>query len=278
MRLQLTTIAALVASTALTTGLAGCGGSNDDLPVRTISFQGPTSGPLKQRASDMRKAAELAVGAIDGDTKGSRLKIVDGPDPNAIATIDALASVPISGKNQLSIALTPPIARETRLQRRPAPPRIWLLPPDALGTAAKSSYMASGVEGATKAASDSPLRAGTPSGQYVTPGLSADNYPPSGTEFFKKFNDAYNGTTPDRYAIYGYEAVGLIVDALTRLEEGGTPVTQSSVAETALAIRDRFSPVGRYDVLPSGQTTLYVFQARGRGAPPGDAALIEALR
>lgn len=277
MRLQLTRIAALAAGAALAVGLAGCGGSNDDLPMRSISFQGPTSGPLKQRVSDMRSAAGLALEAIDGDTKASRLRIVDGPDPEAIATIDALARVPISGKDQLSISLTPPIARGTKRQQRPSP-KIWLLPPDALGVAAKSSYMAPGAEGATKAVSDSPLRAGTPSGQYVTAGLSADNYPPAGTEFFEKFSDAYDGTAPDRFAIYGYEAVGLIVDAVTRLERAGSPITQSSVAESALSIRDRFSPVGHYDVLPSGQTTLYVFQARGKGAPKGDAALIEALR
>lgn len=225
----------------------------------------------------MRNAAGLALDAINNDTKGSRLQIVDGPDPKAIATIDALARVPVSGTNQLTITLKPPIARETGRQRRPSP-QIWLLPPDALGMAARSSYVASGAQGSNEAAFDSPLRAGTPSGQYVTAGLSAENYPPAGTEFFEKFNDAFYGTTPDRYAIYGYEAVGLIVDALTRLEEAGTPVTRSSVAESALSIRNRFSPVGHYDVLPSGQTTLYLFQAKGKGAPTGDAALIEALR
>lgn len=277
MRLQLKTIAALAAGAALVAGLAGCGGSNENLPVRKISFQGPASGALKQRVLSMRDAAGLALEAIDGDTAGSRLEIVDGPDPEAIATIDALARVPVSGKKQLTITLTPPLARETRRQRRPSP-QIWLLPPDALGMAAKSSYMASGFDGAIEAVSDSPLRAGTPSGQYVTAGLSAENYPPAGTEFFKKYNEAFYGSAPDRFAIYGYEAVGLIVDALTRLEEAGAPITQSSVAESALSIRDRFSPVGHYDVLPSGQTTLYVFQVRGKGAPPGDAALVEALR
>lgn len=277
MRLQLTRIAALVAGAALAAGLAGCGGSDEELPLRTISFQGPTTGPLKSRVSDMRSAVELAVKEIDGETNGSRLKIVDGPDPDAIATIDALARVPVSGKNQLTITLTPPLAREVKRQRRPSP-QIWLLPPDSLGMAAKSSYMASGSKGAIEASSDSPLRPGTPSGQYVTAALSAGNYPPAGTEFFEKFNDEFYGSTPDRYAIYGYEAIGLIVDALTRLEKAGAPVTQSSLAESALSIRDRFSPVGHYDVLPSGQTTLYVFQARGKGAPPGDAAIIEALR
>ena len=131
--------------------------------------------------------------------------------------------------------------------------------------------------GATDSVVDTPLISGAPRRKYVTPALSADNYPPAGREFYEKFENKY-GRAPDRYAIYGYEAVGLIVDAITRLEKAGAPVTHTSVAKSALAIRDRLSPVGHYDVLPSGQTTLFVFQARGKGAPPGQAALVEALR
>lgn len=274
MRLQLARIAAVLAVSALAAGLAGCGGTDESLPLRTISIQGPTAGPLKSRVADIRRAAQLELDAIDSDTNGSRLKLVDGPDPKALATIDALAEVPISGKAQLSITLTPPFVRETKRTRRPSP-QIWLLPPDGLTSMARDDYRAGGATAPVTA--DSPLRVGTSVGKYVTPALSADNYPPAGSNFFSKFNDEFD-RAPDRYAIYGYEAVGLIVDGLTRLEKSGEPVTQSSLAESTLSIRDRFSPVGHYDVLPSGQTTLFVFQARGKDAPPGQAALIETLR
>jgi hypothetical protein len=227
----------------------------------------------------MRRAAQMGLDAINGDTTGSRLKLVDGPDRSALVMIDALTTRPVAGGDQLTIFLVPPFER--RVSAPPPdyelPAQIWLFPPLALGKAATRSYAASGVTGAAGAVADSAVDAGTPRGQYVTPGLSADNYPPSGTEFFEKFEERY-GRAPDRFAIFAYEAVGLTVDALTRLEEAGEPVTQESLAESAMSIRDRFSPVGHYDVLPSGQTTLYVFQARGKGAPQGDAALIEALR
>lgn len=279
MRLQLTRIAALMAGAALAVGLTGCGGTDESLPLRTISFQGTSKGVLKARSADMRRAAQLGLDAINADTKGSRLKLVDGPDRNALVMIDALTSRPVAGEDQLTIFLVPPFDRRVSappvLQELPA--QLWLLPPLALGEAATRSYAASGVTGATGAVADSSVDAGTPNGQYVTPGLSADNYPPAGREFFEKFEEKY-GRAPDRFAIYAYEAIGLTVDALTRLEESGEPVTQKSFAESALSIRDRFSPVGHYDVLPSGQTTLYVFQARGKDAPLGDAALIEALR
>ena len=274
MPLQLARIAAVIAAAALTAGLTGCGGSDESLPLRKISIQLPTSGPLKSRAADIRRAAELELEAIDANTSGSRLELVDGPDPEAIATIDALARVPISGPDQLTISLTPPVARETRATRN-SPPKISLLPPDSLTLAARDDYRASGATAPVTA--DSPLRAGVPGGKYVTPALSEDNFPPAGGDFFEKFGDAYD-RAPDRFAIFGYEAVGLIVDALTRVERAGEPVSQDSVAGAALAIRNRFSPVGHYDVLASGQTTLYVFEARGKGAPPGQAALIEALR
>ncbi|MGK2877140.1 MAG: ABC transporter substrate-binding protein [Solirubrobacterales bacterium] len=273
MRLHIATIAVLVAA-ALTAGLAGCGGGGESLPLRKISIQLPTSGPLKSRAADIRRAAELELEAIDANTSGSRLELVDGPDPKAIATIDALARAPISGRDQLTISLAPPVARETRAKRG-STPKIWLLPPDALTSAARDDYRAGGATAPVTA--DSPFRAGTPQGTYVTPALSADNLPPAGSDFFQKFDDAYD-REPDRFAIFGYEAVGLIVDALTRVEKAGEEITQTTVADAALSIRDRFSPVGHYDVLPSGQTTLYLFEARGKGAPTGQAALIEALR
>jgi ABC-type branched-subunit amino acid transport system substrate-binding protein len=279
---QIARIAVVLGACAVSVALTACGGADTSLPQRTISFQAPTTGALRGRAADIRRAAQLELDAINGDTSGSRLKLVNGPDPKAIAAINALALVSVGGSEQLMVNLAPPIARETDAipSRHGHPmlsPEIWLLPPNSLAVAATRSYAASGATGADGAKPDSPLRAGTPAGRYVTAGLSADNYPPAGTKFFEKFKKQY-GRAPDRYAIYGYEAVGLIVDALERLEKAGLAVTQESLAKSALAIRDRFSPVGHYDVLPSGQTTLYVFQARGKGATTGPASLIEALR
>lgn len=282
MRPQIAHLAAALGAAALAAGSAGCGSGGADPPERTISFQAPSGGALKARADDMRRAAQLELDAIGGDTAGSRLKLVDGPDPKAIASIDALARVPLAGPRQLTVSLAPPLRRETgavaAVGRRPqSAPVIRLLPPDTLNAAAARSYAASGAPGSAGAKTDSPLVPGTPRGLYVTAALAEGSYPPAGEDFFDKFNEAY-GRAPDRYAIYGYEAVGLIVDALNRLEEAGEPVTQRALAGSALSIRNRFSPVGHYDVLPSGQTTLYVFQGRGKRAPEGPASIVEALR
>lgn len=268
--------AVLVAAVAL----AGCGSAGNDQPQMTISFQAPSSGPLAARAADIRRAAQLEIDAIGGDAVGHRIALVNGPDLGSVAAIDALAAVTRQGTDQLLVTLRPPVKRVVDAPGGSRPsqaPKISLLPPVALAQAARSSYAASGASGASSAVVDSPLDPGTPTGRYVTAALSEDALPPAGAAFYEKFRKEY-GRDPDRWAIYGYEAVGLIVDAMTRADKAGLPVDQKNVAEQALAIRDRFSPVGHYDVLASGQTTLYVFQARGAGAPGGPSSLIEALR
>ncbi|MFY9487779.1 MAG: hypothetical protein WAP35_03660 [Solirubrobacterales bacterium] len=98
-------------------------------------------------------------------------------------------------------------------------------------------------------------------GVLVTPAMAPANYPPNGEKFFDLFEDAY-GRSPDRFAIFGYEAMGLALNAITEAGESGKPVTRESTLAAAFAIRNRFGPVGHYDVLPSGETTLYTLAAR----------------
>src|ERR687897_3500685 len=46
--------------------------------------------------------------------------------------------------------------------------------------------------------------------------LSPDEYPPEGQKFFEDFEKTYGEDNPDPYAIYGYEAMQLVLDALER--------------------------------------------------------------
>lgn len=109
---------------------------------------------------------------------------------------------------------------------------------------------------------DNPAYADPPAGvQLVTPALAARDFPRFGGRFPKAFEDAY-GRLPDRFAVYAYDAVGLALNAITDAGETGEPVTRESTLAAAFALRDRFGPVGHYDVLPNGQTTLYTFGVR----------------
>lgn len=273
--------AKLMATTALAAALAlsGCG-SQAKGPLLTISFQSPTGGPLTERALDMSRAAQLFVDGPGKNVAGSRLALGHGARGGSIATIDALAANAQHGLDELEITLTPP--RERRTAR---PPReragglpIALVPPHSLAVSAAAQYAASDVPGAKGATVDSPTDPGTPQGRYVTAALSEHAYPPAGSAFFRKFSETY-GRVPDRWAIYAYEAVGLVADAIRRLDANGVPITPRAVKDEATTIRNRYGAIGHYDILPSGQTTGYIFQARGAGTDPNDpATLIEALR
>ena len=50
--------------------------------------------------------------------------------------------------------------------------------------------------------------------------LSPDQYPPQGQEFFKSYTQKYGEANPDPYAIYGYEAMELALDAIKRSKTG----------------------------------------------------------
>ena len=50
--------------------------------------------------------------------------------------------------------------------------------------------------------------------------LSPDEYPPEGQKFFADFEEKYGDKNPDPYAIYGYEAMRLALDAIERSGTG----------------------------------------------------------
>jgi ABC-type branched-subunit amino acid transport system substrate-binding protein len=273
MRVHAIRSTALAGLAALAALVSGCGSAPTG-PELTVAFVGPSGGPLAARAADMRRAAQLELDAIKSRASGHPIRLVDGPDPQAVATIRAPSAPPIRSSGQLVVELSPPPRRITGGRQND---RIWLVPPRDTAERVTRDYRASGEPGATTATTDSPLRAGTPSGRYVTAALSEHSYPPVGSAFFKKFERQYE-RAPDRWAIYAYEATGLIVDAIARANAEGKDPTRSAVAKAALAIGNRFGPVGHYDILPSGQSTLYIFQARGAGAPDPPASLFESLR
>jgi branched-chain amino acid transport system substrate-binding protein len=82
--------------------------------------------------------------------------------------------------------------------------------------------------------------------------LSPDEYPPDGQEFFEQFEQKYNEPNPDPYAIYGYEAMRLALDAIQRA--GSTD--RNAIREALFATRDRQSVLGTYSIDENGDTTL----------------------
>jgi branched-chain amino acid transport system substrate-binding protein len=83
--------------------------------------------------------------------------------------------------------------------------------------------------------------------------LSPDEYPPDGQKFFDDFSAKYGEKNPDPYAIYGYEAMRLVLDALERAED---PTDRQAVIDAIFDTKGRESVLGTYDIDENGDTTL----------------------
>ena len=82
--------------------------------------------------------------------------------------------------------------------------------------------------------------------------LSPDEYPPEGQEFFTAFEEKYSEDNPDPYAIYGYEAMRLALDAIERSGTG----EKADVLKALFETKDRQSVLGTYSIDENGDTTL----------------------
>jgi len=83
--------------------------------------------------------------------------------------------------------------------------------------------------------------------------LDLNSYP-GGKKFIAAFDAEYQDANPDPYAIYGYEAMSLVLDTITRAGAKGT--TKEGVLKALFETRDRDSVLGKYSIDRDGDTTL----------------------
>jgi branched-chain amino acid transport system substrate-binding protein len=84
--------------------------------------------------------------------------------------------------------------------------------------------------------------------------LSPDQYPPEGKRFFQQFEQKYNEPNPDPYAIYGFEAMDLVLDTIEELGADGGD--RQAVIDALFETQGRESVLGTYDIDENGDTTL----------------------
>jgi branched-chain amino acid transport system substrate-binding protein len=82
--------------------------------------------------------------------------------------------------------------------------------------------------------------------------LSPDEYPPDGQAFFDDFRSKYDEPNPNPYAIYGYEAMRLALDAIARSGTG----EKADILKALFETKDRESVLGTYSIDENGDTTL----------------------
>jgi branched-chain amino acid transport system substrate-binding protein len=84
--------------------------------------------------------------------------------------------------------------------------------------------------------------------------LSPDQYPPDGQRFFEQYQEKYNVSSVDPYAIYGYEAMTLVLDTCKRL--GPDCSDQQAMIDALFETKGRESVLGTYDIDENGDTTI----------------------
>ena len=85
--------------------------------------------------------------------------------------------------------------------------------------------------------------------------LAPTAYPPAGRAFFKSYQAKYG--TPEPYAIYGYAAMSLMLDAIKRATKNGTAAPQrSKVISAIFSTKDLPSVLGTYSINSNGDTTV----------------------
>jgi branched-chain amino acid transport system substrate-binding protein len=96
----------------------------------------------------------------------------------------------------------------------------------------------------------------------TAPTLAPSAYPPAGQAFFQKYTQRYG--KPEVYAIYGYESMSLLLDAIKRASNGGTgSVSRSGVVAAIHSTANKQSVLGTYSINANGDTTLTDYGAYG---------------
>ncbi|MDQ3632151.1 MAG: branched-chain amino acid ABC transporter substrate-binding protein, partial [Actinomycetota bacterium] len=97
---------------------------------------------------------------------------------------------------------------------------------------------------------------------------------PGGQEFLAAFEKEYSVKSPDPYAIYGYEAMQLVLDTIEAAGEAGT--TREGFLAQLFKTKDRDSVLGQYSIDADGDTTLTdygLFKVGANGDPEYEATL-----
>jgi len=111
-----------------------------------------------------------------------------------------------------------------------------------------------GPDGVAESAFSEKLGANVEKNVYITnPTLDPKEYPPAAQDFFKEFKAKY-GKDPEPYAIYGYEAMSIALEAIKNAGDKGND--RQAVVDELFKIKGRESVLGTYDIDENGDTTL----------------------
>jgi branched-chain amino acid transport system substrate-binding protein len=87
----------------------------------------------------------------------------------------------------------------------------------------------------------------------TTPALATDRYPPAAARVLAGYRSKFGGQ-PGAYALYGYEAMSVVLDTIRAAGAHGND--RKAIIAALMRTRDRASVLGTYSIEPDGETTL----------------------
>ena len=195
--------------------------------VYVLDDQNPFQAPLAQLVATQAEQAGIAVAAHDSivATPGS----VFTGEIEKIQRSKAQAVFFAGGDGAGTAALWRALHR--------ADPRLLLIGPSALSTPVFASAI--GAAGAST--------------YLTTPVLALGLYPPAAARVLRDYRRQFGGQ-PGAYALYGFEAMSVVLDAIRAAGSRGND--RKAVIESFFQTANRDSVLGRYSMQPDGETTL----------------------
>jgi branched-chain amino acid transport system substrate-binding protein len=192
-----------------------------------LDDQNPFQAPLAQLVATEAEKAGIAVAAHDSivTTPGS----VFTGEIEKIQRSKAQAVFFAGGGGAGTVALWRALHR--------ADSRLLLIGSSALATPAFASAIGP---------------AGT-STYLTTPVLAPGLYPPAAARVLRDYSRQFGGR-PGAYALYGFEAMSVVLDAIRAAGSRGND--RQAVIDSFFATANRDSVLGRYSMQPDGETTL----------------------
>jgi branched-chain amino acid transport system substrate-binding protein len=91
----------------------------------------------------------------------------------------------------------------------------------------------------------------------TAPFLPASEYSEAGKRFFDAYKTTYHQDAQNTYAIFGYDAMNLALDAITKAGKDGND--RKKVTEELFAVRNREAPQGLYSINGNGDPSLSTY-------------------
>lgn len=192
-----------------------------------LDDQDPFELPLAEIVASEAEHAGIALAAHDSIVTGTATVFTGEVEKIVHSGADAVF---------LAAAPTPGAAALWRALHR-ADPRLLLLGSATLLSPPFTSAIA-GAEAQT---------------YLTTPVLPVSDYPASARRVLGEYRARFGGT-PSAYALYGFETMSVVLDAIRRAGTSGN--NRQLVVDRFFQTRDRDSVLGRYSVQPDGETTL----------------------